>query len=203
MRADLNRIREWIKPNSRVLDLGCGDGTLLDNLQKTRFVQGYGLEIDHTKITQCIQKKVAVIQADLNKGLQQYFADNSFDYVVMSQTLQATRRPDLLINEMLRVGKEAIVTFPNHAHWKNRFSLGVRGKMPVTRTLPYQWYDTPNTHLCTLKDFEVLCKNQDIHLVKREVVDYSHEQSRLMQYLPNLFGEVAIYHLTKKSLDTA
>jgi len=198
MRADLNRIRAWIKPNSRVLDLGCGDGTLLSNLQKTRSVQAYGLEIDHTKITQCIQKKVSVIQADLNQGLQQYFADDSFDYVVMSQTLQATQRPDLLINEMLRVGKEAIVTFPNHAHWKNRLSLGIRGNMPVTRTLPYQWYDTPNTHLCTLKDFEILCKNQDIALLKREVVDYSHEQSFLMQALPNLFGEIAIYHLRRK-----
>lgn len=199
MRADLNRIRAWIKPNSRVLDLGCGDGTLLNNLQKTRSVTGYGLEINHTKITQCIQKEVAVIQADLNQGLQQYFADNSFDYVVMSQTLQATQRPDLLINEMLRVGKEAIVTFPNHAYWKNRFLLGMQGQMPITRTLPYQWYDTPNTHLCTLKDFEILCKNQDITLLKREVVDYSHEQSFLMKTLPNLFGEIAIYHLRKKS----
>lgn len=198
MRADLNRIRNWIKPNSRVLDLGCGDGTLLHYLQTDHKVQGYGIEIDHEKITQCIKKQVPVIQADLNQGLQQYFSDNSFDYVVMAQTLQATERPDLLIKDMLRVGKEAIVTFPNHAHWRNRFSLGVRGKMPVTRTLPHQWYDTPNTHLCTLRDFEILCKNHDFHIIKREVADHSHEQDVFMKYFPNFFGEIAIYHLSKK-----
>lgn len=198
MRADLNKIRDWIQPNSRVLDLGCGDGTLMQNLQKKHSVQGYGLEIDHEKITQCIDKNVNVIQADLNKGLKQYFSDNSFDYVVMSQTLQATKRPDLLVIEMLRVGKEAIVTFPNHGHWKNRISLGMQGKMPVTHTLPYQWYDTPNTHLCTLNDFEVLCKNNDIRIIQREVVDHSHEHGFLMGHFPNLFGEIAMYHLTKK-----
>ena len=198
MRADLNKIRDWIQPNSRVLDLGCGDGTLMQNLQKKHSVQGYGLEIDHEKITQCIEKNVNVIQADLNKGLKQYFSDNSFDYVVMSQTLQATKRPDLLVIEMLRVGKEAIVTFPNHGHWKNRISLGMQGKMPVTHTLPYQWYDTPNTHLCTLNDFEVLCKNNDIRIIQREVVDHSHEHGFLMGHFPNLFGEIAMYHLTKK-----
>jgi len=197
MRADLNRIRDWIKPNSRVLDLGCGDGTLIQHLQEKHAVQGYGLEINHQKITQCIEKKVSVIQADLNKGLGQYFTNDSFDYVVMSQTLQATERPDQLILEMLRVGKEAIVTFPNHGHWKNRFSLGIAGRMPVTRTLPYQWYDTPNTHLCTVNDFEILCKNNDIRIIKRAVVDHSHQRGFLMEKFPNLFGEIAMYHLTK------
>lgn len=197
MRADLNQIRDWIKPNTRVLDLGCGDGTLMQHLQENYNIVGYGLEIDHKKIVQCIEKKVNVIQADLNKGLGQYFADNSFDYVIMSQTLQATERPDQLLLEMLRVGKEAIVTFPNHGHWKNRISLALSGKMPVTRTLPYQWYDTPNTHLCTLRDFEILCKNKDIQIIKRTVVDHSHEQGLLMSYFPNLFGEIAMYHLRK------
>ncbi len=197
MRADLNQIRDWIKPNTRVLDLGCGDGTLMQHLQENYNIVGYGLEIDHKKIVQCIEKKINVIQADLNKGLGQYFADNSFDYVIMSQTLQATERPDQLLLEMLRVGKEAIVTFPNHGHWKNRISLALSGKMPVTRTLPYQWYDTPNTHLCTLRDFEILCKNKDIQIIKRTVVDHSHEQGLLMSYFPNLFGEIAMYHLRK------
>ncbi len=197
MRADLNQIRDWIKPNSRVLDLGCGDGTLMQHLQENLNVQGYGLEINHEKITQCIEKKVCVIQSDLNKGLGEYFANNSFDYVVMSQTLQATERPDHLLMEMLRVGKEAIVTFPNHGHWKNRISLGISGKMPVTRTIPYQWYNTPNTHMCTVRDFEIFCKNNDIRIIKRTVVDHSHEQGLLMGYFPNLFGEIAMYHLTK------
>ena len=169
----------------------------MQHLQENYNIVGYGLEIDHKKIVQCIEKKINVIQADLNKGLGQYFADNSFDYVIMSQTLQATERPDQLLLEMLRVGKEAIVTFPNHGHWKNRISLALSGKMPVTRTLPYQWYDTPNTHLCTLRDFEILCKNKDIQIIKRTVVDHSHEQGLLMSYFPNLFGEIAMYHLRK------
>lgn len=197
MRADLNRIRDWIEPNSRVLDLGCGDGTLLYNLQRSLGVKGYGLELDAKKIAPCIAKGLNVIQADLNDGLEQYFDDNSFDYVVMSLTIQATKRPDKLVMEMLRVGKEAIVTFPNHGFWRNRFQLAIQGVMPVTRTMPHQWYDTPNTHLCTLRDFELLCKNNDVRVIKREVVNNEHEQSRLMDKFPNLFGETAIYHITK------
>lgn len=198
MRADLNRVRDWIKPDTRVLDLGCGDGTLLANLQHTLNVKGYGLERDEKKITPCLAKGLNVIQADLNNGLEEYFADESFDYVVMSLTLQATKRPDKLIMEMLRVGKEAIVTFPNHGFWRNRFQLAIQGIMPITRTLPYEWYDTPNTHLCTLQDFELLCKNNDIRVIQREVVNAEHEQSTLMNKFPNLFGEIAIYHITKE-----
>jgi methionine biosynthesis protein MetW len=198
MRADLNRVRDWIKPDTRVLDLGCGDGTLLENLQQTLNVKGYGLERDEKKITPCLAKGLNVIQADLNNGLEEYFADESFDYVVMSLTLQATKRPDQLIMEMLRVGKEAIVTFPNHGFWRNRFQLAIQGIMPITRTLPYEWYDTPNTHLCTLQDFELLCKNNDIRVIQREVVNAEHEQSALMNKFPNLFGEIAIYHITKE-----
>jgi len=197
MRADLNRIRDWIEPNSRVLDLGCGDGTLLYHLQRHLNVKCYGLELDSKKIAPCISKGLNVIQADLNDGLEQYFDDNSFDYVVMSLTLQATKRPDKLLMEMLRVGKEAMITFPNHGFWRNRFQLAIKGMMPINRTLPYPWYNTPNTHLCTLRDFELLCKNNDIRVIKREVVNNEHEQSRLMNSFPNLFGETAIYHVTK------
>lgn len=196
MRADLNRIRDWIKPNSRVLDLGCGDGTLLANLQKNLNIKGYGIERDTAKIAPCISKGLNVIQADLNDGLEQYFDDNSFDYVVMSLTLQATRRPDVMVMEMLRVGNEAILTFPNHGFWRNRYQLALRGIMPVTRSMPHDWYNTPNTHLCTLRDFELFCKDQDIQILQREVVNSEHEQSRLMNYFPNLFGEIAIYHIS-------
>lgn len=197
MRADLNRIRDWIEPNTRVLDLGCGDGTLLHHLQRHLGVKGYGLELDSKKIAPCITKGLNVIQADLNEGLEQYFDDNSFDYVVMGLTLQATKRPDKLLMEMLRVGKEAMITFPNHGFWRNRFQLGIKGMMPVSRTIPHPWYSTPNTHLCTLRDFELLCKNNDVRVIKREVVNNEHEQSRLMNSFPNLFGEIAIYHITK------
>jgi len=198
MRADLNRVREWIKPGSRVLDLGCGDGTLMANLQRTRQVTGYGLENDTLKLAACIANGVNVIQADMNEGLAEYFDDDSFDYVVMSLALQATLRPDEMLVEMLRVGKEAIVTFPNHGYWKNRWQFAFGGMMPVTRTLPDTWYNTANTHLCTVRDFEVLCANKDIEILRREMVDSTHQQDGLMARFPNLFGEIATYHLTRE-----
>ncbi len=198
LRADLAIIADWIKPETNVLDLGCGDGTLLNYLSKNRNVDGYGLEISETNIETCIRRNINLIQADLNKGLSDYFSDNSFDYVIMSQTLQATEHPDQLIEEMLRVGHEGIVTFPNMAHWRARLQLGFPGKMPVTRNLPNQWYNTPNVHLCTLNDFEVLCKNHNITILQREVVDYSHHQGNIwMKLRPNLFGEIAIYRFCR------
>ncbi len=198
LRADLAIIAGWIKPDSKVLDLGCGDGTLLAKLREQQNVRGYGLEINAFNIETCVQKNINVIQSDLNDGLKAYFADNSFDSVIMSQTLQATEQPDLLIEEMLRVGAEAIVTFPNMAHWKARLQLGLKGIMPVTKNLPHQWFNTPNVHLCTLNDFEVLCRNHDIHILQRTVVDYSHKKgSWLMNMFPNLLGEIAIYRFCK------
>ena len=199
LRADLAIIADWIRPDASVLDMGCGDGTLLHYLRRARNVQGYGLEISERNIEACIEKNVNVIQADLNAGLSDYFADDSFDYVIMSQTLQATERPDRLIDEMLRVGREGIVTFPNMAHWRARLQLGILGIMPVTRNLPNPWYNTPNVHLCTLKDFEALCRDQGIRILQREVVDYSHQQGNLwMKWRPNLFGEIAIYRFCRK-----
>ncbi len=198
LRADLAIIAEWIRPGSTALDLGCGDGTLLDYLGKHHGVSGYGLEIDEQNIEACIANGINVIQADLNDGITDYFADNRFDYVLMSQALQATEHPDRLIDEMLRVGKEGIVTFPNMAHWRARLQLGLYGIMPVTRNLPNQWYDTPNVHLCTLKDFEVLCRKQGITILQRTVVDYSHKQGSFwMKLFPNLFGEIAIYRFCR------
>ena len=198
LRADLVIISQWIKESTKVLDLGCGDGTLLAYLREKRNVQGYGLEINAFNIEDCIEKQINVIQADLNDGLKSYFADNSFDCVIMSQTLQATEQPDLLIEEMLRVGGEGIVTFPNMAHWSARLQLGLKGIMPVTKNLPNQWFNTPNVHLCTLNDFEVLCKNHDIKILQRTVVDYSHKQgSWLINLFPNLLGEIAIYRFCR------
>lgn len=200
LRPDLAIIAEWIAPGARVLDLGCGDGTLLAYLISNKQVNGYGLEIDNHDLETCIARSLNVIQADLNHGLREYFSDNSFDYVVMSQTLQATNHPDLLIEEMLRVGKQGIITFPNMAYWKGRLQLGIEGIMPITKSLPNIWYNTPNTHLCTVKDFEQLCKQRNIELVKRTFVDHTHRKSTLMMRLfPNLFGEIAIYHFCKKT----
>lgn len=195
LRPDLDIIREWIAPDSRVLDLGCGDGTLLNCLQQHKNVDGYGLEIDPDNIAACINKGVNVIQSDLDEGLSDYFADNSFDYVVMTQTLQAMNYPNRLLNEMLRVGKEGIVTFPNFGHWKSRWQIAIGGHMPVSRSLPNAWFNTPNIHLCTLNDFETLCGRLDIEILERQVVDVSHRNRFIMNLWPNLLGEIAIYRL--------
>jgi len=200
LRADLSIISQWIKADSKVLDLGCGDGTLLDYLQQQRNVRGYGLEISPFNIEICVEKGINVIQANLNNGLKAYFSENRFDYVIMSQTLQATEQPDLLIEEMLRVGREGIVTFPNMAHWSARLQLGLKGIMPVTKNLPNQWFNTPNVHLCTLNDFEVLCENHNIEILQRTVVDHSHKKgSWLMNMFPNLLGEIAIYRFSRNT----
>ena len=192
LRTDQALIAEWIKPGSRILDLGCGDGTLLAYLQKNQDVTGYGLEIDEDNIVQCIRSGVDVIQTDLDAGLSQ-FEKNTFDYVIMTQTLQAIYYPDKLLTEMTRVGREAIVTFPNMGHWLNRLQIVFAGHMPKSKTLPYEWYNTPNIHLCTLNDFETLCASKNIEILERTTVDYAHRSSIGMNLLPNLLGEIAIY----------
>ncbi len=141
---------------------------------------------------ECIHKGVDVIQTDLDKGLSE-FKKNTFDYVIMTQTLQAIRYPDKLLKEMTRVGREAIVTFPNMGHWKNRIQLALAGHMPKSKTLPYEWYNTPNIHLCTLTDFENLCAANNIEILNRATVDHEHQSSLGMKLFPNLLGEIAIY----------
>ncbi len=195
MRIDLNEIQHWIKQDSRILDLGCGDGTLLKFLIDTKQVQGYGLEIDAAQINTCIDKGLNVIEQNLDRGLGN-FADKSFDTVLMTQALQTLHFPHLVLDEMLRVGKECIVTFPNFGHWKARFYLAMRGRMPVSDLLPYEWYNTPNIHFCTFKDFEVLCRERNIKVINRQVVNEQSGQL-LKDFMPNLFGETAIYHLSK------
>lgn len=198
MRADLAIIAEWIHDDTSILDLGCGDGTLLKHLRDKHRVKCIGLEINENNIEACVENGLNIIQSDLNEGLQQYFADASYDYVVMSQTLQATAHPDTLIEEMLRVGKQGIVTFPNMAHWRARLQLSLGGFMPVTKSLPNHWYNTPNIHLCTVKDFEALCQQRGIKILQRSVVDHTHSHSSfLMKLFPNLFGEIAIYRFCR------
>jgi len=197
MRIDLKIIQSWIANGSRILDLGCGDGTLLRRLQDENQAQGYGLEIGADEISACIAKGLNVIEQDLDCGLGN-FTDNSFDTVLMTQALQTMTYPHLVLDEMLRVGKECIVTFPNFGHWKARLHLALNGRMPVSDLLPWEWYNTPNIHFCTCKDFEVLCREKNIHIIQRRVIS-PRSFDRLTRWWPNLFGDTAIYHLTRKA----
>jgi methionine biosynthesis protein MetW len=192
-------ISEWITPNSRVLDLGCGDGQLLKHLIDTYNVTGYGMEIDPHKNIQAIEKGLNVIQSDLNShDLADYFDPDSFDYIIMTQALQVVGRPDQLLEDMLTVGKQIIVTFPNFGHWRNRAQLLLTGRMPKTDTLPYHWFDTPNIHMCTFKDFEKLCEEKNIEVMARTVVNTEHQSTLGMKIAPNWLGEVALYKVQKK-----
>ncbi len=197
-RKDFKFISGWIKKDSTVLDLGCGDSTLLDFLRKNKNVKGYGFEKDIKKVQESISKNISVIQADFNSGLEKYFDKNFFDYAVMTQALQENKNPDKIIIEMLRVAKEGIVTFPNMGFWKNRLQLGLLGKMPMSDSLPNNWFDTPNIHLCTFKDFEKLCDDLKITIIEKMVLNSNYESNKLLSLFPNLFGEIALYRFCKK-----
>lgn len=196
MRADLSLIQDWIAPGSRVLDLGCGDGSFLAHLKKTKQVRDCGLEINPTYIQRCLEAGVNVIEQNIDLGLPN-FETNSFDTVILAQTLQALHRPDDLIEEMLRVGRNCILTFPNFAYWRHRVSLLLSGRMPKSPYLPYEWYDTPNIHHCTISDFDALCLSKRIKVLNRSVVDEHQRSSMLMRFEPNFFGVNAIYHITR------
>ncbi len=189
-------VNDWIAPHSRVLDLGCGDGSFLAHLHRSREVQGYGLEITTDNICKCIEAGVNVIKTDLNQGLAAFDTD-AFDTVFLLQTLQAVRYPEALLNEMLRVGREGIVTFPNFGHWRIRLQLGLGGRMPVTTNLPDQWYDTENIHLCTLKDFEALCHKNAIHIVTRVILNTHSKPGKLSKLWPSLFSTTVLYRIRR------
>ena len=191
MRADFSTIAGWIAPNARVLDLGCGDGSLFAYLRESRAATGYGIEIDDAGVLASIGNGVNVIQSDLESGLAG-FDDRTFDSVILSQTLQAMRHTEQIVLEMLRVGREAIVTFPNFGYWAHRWQVA-RGRMPVSRNLPYQWYDTPNIHLCTVADFDAFCAARSFRVLERVVL---HE-TRRVRTLPNLLGSLAIYRFQR------
>jgi methionine biosynthesis protein MetW len=186
-RPDFAAIAGWIKLGSSVLDLGCGDGTLLRYLRETRQTRGYGVEIDDDSILACVKNGVNVVQSDLERGLSG-FEDNSFDYVVLSQTIQAMKNSEIIIKEMLRVGREGIVTFPNFGYWKNRLEV-LKGRMPVSDNLPYEWWDTPNVHLCAIADFERFCEERDIRILERKVLT----NGKPVSAMPNLLGALAVY----------
>jgi len=190
-RADFRAIAHWVKPAARVLDLGCGDGTLLRYLADERESIGYGVEIDDDGILACVNNGVNVIQGDLERGLSG-FADGSFDYVILSQTLQAVRSSERVVREMLRVGREGVVTFPNFGYWPNRLQV-MRGKMPLSDNLPYAWFDTPNIHLCTITDFENFCRTHGVRILERIVM----RDGKKVLVLPNVLGSLAVYRFER------
>ena len=198
MRPDLEIIQNWITPKSRVLDLGCGDGSLLNYLKLKKNVNGIGLEINAKDIQSCIAKGVNVIEQNIDEGLTN-FQSSSFDTVLLAQTLQASSKPDLLIDEILRIGEHGIITFPNFGNWKSRLSFASNGRMPVSKFMPHNWYDTPNIHFCTVKDFDALCVEKNVRILARTVVDSQHQGNWAMKAWPNFLGEIAIYHITKNS----
>jgi methionine biosynthesis protein MetW len=191
-RYDYELIGSWIPERSRVLDLGCGDGVLLAGLTATHGVTGYGIEIDAANVLASVKQGVNVVQADIEAGLAN-FEDNAFDFVILSQTLQAMRNAESVLNEMLRVGREGIVTFPNFGYWRHRLDI-LRGHMPVSKSLPYSWYDTPNIHLCTVKDFEDLCVKVGAEILDERVL----HGGRTVNMLPNLFGSLGVFRFRRK-----
>jgi len=190
LRSDLAIIAGWIAPASRVLDLGCGDGALLAHLRDARRCRGYGVDIDDANVLECVRRGVNVVQSDLDVGLRM-FTDDRFDTVVLSQTLQAMHRVEDVLREMARVARFGIVSFPNFGHWRHAWSL-LRGHMPVTRQIPYQWYDTPNIHLCTPQDFEALARKCGLTITDRALL----AEGRRVDVLPALRATLAIYRFT-------
>jgi len=192
-RPDLAAIAEWVRPRAKVLDLGCGDGTLLGYLAETRQASGYGVEISEANVLACVRNRVNVIQSDLESGLSA-FESASFDYVILSQTLQAMHHTEEIVREMLRVGREGIVSFPNFGHWRNRLQI-LLGNMPVSEALPYQWFDTPNIHLCTVNDFETFCAHHGVRILERRVLHMGREVTTL----PNLLGSIAVFRIEQRT----
>ena len=186
-RRDFTAIAQWITPGAKVLDLGCGDGSLLGYLRDQHQVRGYGVEKDDANVLACVRNGINVIQMNLEEGLAGFEAQ-SFDVVILSQTLQAMYNTERIVQEMLRVGKEAIVTFPNFGYWKHRLQL-IGGNMPVSKNLPYQWYDTPNVHLCTISDFDHYCRDHGITVRERKVIT----EGETVHFMPNLLGSLAMY----------
>lgn len=197
LRADLRLIADRVPQGARVLDLGCGDGALLEAVRTSKGAFVRGIELSQDGVAGCVRRSIPVIQTDLDDGLAG-FPRASFDVVILSQTLQVVRRPRLVLQEMLRVGKTGIVSFPNFAHWRLRSHLAIKGKMPMSTSIPYSWYDTPNIHHTTIKDFRDLCSEMDVRIVGEYALTRPEgHEIRRVRTLPNLFAEVAIVEVTR------
>ncbi len=190
------QITKLIEKNSRVLDLGSGDGYLFKKLMTEKNITGVGIEIDEDMVIKSFEKGLPVIQGNIDKGLKQ-FKDKSFDYAILNQTLQSTDKPDYVLKEMLRVSKKAIVAFPNFAYWRVRFYLFFKGKMPKSKALPYEWYNTPNIHLNTIEDFFEFCKNNNIQIIESIYLAKNNARKGIFKFFANLFSEEAIFVLSK------
>lgn len=195
-RFDFEIIRQWTPSRARILDLGCGDGSLLDTLFKSHNATGYGIETDEKKIQACAERAVPVIEQNIDQGLDN-LDSQSFDLVIITQSIQELSNPRHLLQEIVRVGKQGIVSFPNFGYWKNRWMLTVKGRMPESDTIPHKWYSTPNIHLCTCIDFEVLCQENGIRILSKMVIDHRGRATWATQRWPNLFGELALYQIEK------
>jgi len=193
LRADLAFIAHWVTPSSRVLDLGCGDGAMLEYLQRQKQCTGYGVEIDDDKIPRCVQRDVHVIQQNLEDGLAM-FADNAFDTVLCLSALQMMKHVEETLRDIARVGREAIVSFPNFAHWPHRWSL-LMGRMPISESLPFQWYDTPNLRCATISDFEDLAREVGLEVIDSVALSDAGEP---VTVLPHWRGSQAVFRLRKR-----
>jgi methionine biosynthesis protein MetW len=198
IRVDLQLIADMVDAKSRVLDVGCGDGALLDYLLHFKQVDGRGMELSQAGVNACVAQGLSVVQGDADTDLQDY-PTAAFDYVVLSQTLQATRNPRTVLAALVRIGRRAIVSFPNFGHWRVRWQLGMNGRMPMTPSLPAHWYDTPNIHLCTILDFTELCRSLDVVVERAIAIDAAGRPSPIRSArFANLFGEQGLFLLRRR-----
>lgn len=197
LRLGYSIITDMIQQGAKVLDLGCGNGNLLAKLYKEKGIKGLGVEINQGKVISSLEKGLSVIQADIDAGLEE-FGDKEYDWVILNQTLQSVEKPDYVINEMLRVGKKVVVSFPNFAYWKVRFYLFFMGRMPKSKILPYEWFDTPNIHLLTVNDFYQFCKKRNIKILKSIFMTKARVKKNFVtRLLSNFFAEEVIFVVSK------